>query len=111
MSSPWGPTATTGSGSSRRCPTSPSMASRTPRSDAAAVVRHLSEAGAPALRAFIERQRWFAGKARGLRTARIEDWAALGEDPSLVLLLIRADETRYFVPVALGQAPPDSART
>ena len=87
------------------------MASRTPRSDAAAVVRHLSEAGAPALRAFIERQRWFAGKARGLRTARIEDWAALSQDPPLVLLIIRADETRYFVPVALGQAPADPART
>ncbi len=86
------------------------MASRTPRSDAAAVVRHLSEAGAPALRAFIERQRWFAGKARGLRTARMEDWSALREDPPLVLLLIRADETRYFVPVALGQAPADPAR-
>jgi len=87
------------------------MASRTPRSDAAAVVRHLSEAGAPALHAFIERQRWFAGKARGLRTARMEDWSALREDPPLVLLLIRADETRYFVPVALGQAPDDPART
>jgi maltose alpha-D-glucosyltransferase / alpha-amylase len=87
------------------------MASRTPRSDAAAVVRHLSEAGAPALRAFIERQRWFAGKARGLRTARVEDWSALREDPPLVLLLIRADETRYFVPVALGQAPADLARS
>ena len=67
------------------------MASSTLRSDAAAVVRHLSEAGAPAFRAFIERQRWFAGKARGLRTVRIEDWAALREDPPLVLLLIRAD--------------------
>jgi maltose alpha-D-glucosyltransferase/alpha-amylase len=87
------------------------MASRTPRSDAAAVVRHLSEAGAPALRAFIERQRWFAGKARGLRTARVEDWSVLREDPPLVLLLIRADETRYFVPVALSQAPADAART
>jgi maltose alpha-D-glucosyltransferase/alpha-amylase len=87
------------------------MASRTPRSEASAVVRHLSEAGAPALRAFIERQRWFAGKARGLRTARMEDWATLREDPPLVLLLIRADETRYFVPVALGEAPADPART
>ena len=35
----------------------------------------------------------------------------LREDPPLVLLLIRADETRYFVPVALGQAPADPART
>jgi maltose alpha-D-glucosyltransferase/alpha-amylase len=87
------------------------MASRTLRSDAVAVVRHLSEAGAPALRAFIERQRWFAAKARGLRTARIEDWSALSEDPLLLLLLIRADDTRYFVPVALGQAPADPARS
>jgi maltose alpha-D-glucosyltransferase/alpha-amylase len=87
------------------------MASRTPRSDAAAIVRHLSEAGAPALRAFIERQRWFAAKARGLAAARVEDWAALREDPPLVLLLIRADETRYFVPVAVGQAQADPART
>ncbi|MDO8477574.1 MAG: hypothetical protein Q7W02_15525 [Candidatus Rokubacteria bacterium] len=87
------------------------MASRTPRSDAAAVVRHLSEAAAPALRAFIERQRWFAAKARGLGTARMEDWSALRKDPPLALLLIRADETRYFVPVALGQAPADPART
>jgi hypothetical protein len=87
------------------------MASSTLRSDAAAVVRYLSEAGAPAFRTFIERQRWFAGKARGLRTVRIEDWAALREDPPLVLLIIRADETRYFVPVALGQAPADPART
>ena len=87
------------------------MASRTLHSDAVAVVRHLSEAGAAALRAFIERQRWFAGKARGLRTARIEDWSALSEDPLLVLLLIRADDTRYFVPVALGRAPADPARS
>ena len=110
-SSAWGRTATTGSGCSRPFPISSSMASSTPRSDAAAVVRHLSEAGAPALHAFIERQRWFAGKARGLRTVRVEDWSALGEDPPLVLLLVRADETRYFVPVALGPAPADSART
>ena len=41
----------------------------------------------------------------------MEDWATLREDPPLVLLLIRADETRYFVPVALGEAPADPART
>jgi maltose alpha-D-glucosyltransferase / alpha-amylase len=87
------------------------MVSRTPRCDAAAVVEHLARAGAPALRAFVERQRWFAAKARGLGIARVEDWAALRDDPPLVLLLIRADAARYYVPVALGQPPLDAART
>ncbi len=87
------------------------MASRTLRCDAAAVVEHLAGAGAPALRAFVERQRWFAAKARGLGIVRVEDWAALRDDPPLVLLLIRADEARYYVPVALGPPPPDAART
>ena len=87
------------------------MASRTLRCDAAAVVEHLAKAGAPALRAFVERQRWFAAKARGLGIVRVEDWAALRDDPPLVLLLIRADEVRYYVPVALGEPPSDAART
>jgi maltose alpha-D-glucosyltransferase / alpha-amylase len=87
------------------------MASRPPRCDAAAVVKHLARAGAPALRAFVERQRWFAAKARGLGIARVEDWATLRDDPLIVLLLIRADEVRYYVPVALGQPPPDATRT
>ncbi len=87
------------------------MVSRTPRCDPAAVVEHLARAGAPALRAFVERQRWFAAKACGLGIARVEDWAALRDDPPLVLLLIRADAARYYVPVALGQPPPDAART
>jgi maltose alpha-D-glucosyltransferase/alpha-amylase len=87
------------------------MVLRTPRCDAAAMVEHLARAGAPALRAFVERQRWFAAKARGLGIARVEDWAALRDDPPLVLLLIRADAARYYVPVALGQPPLDAART
>jgi maltose alpha-D-glucosyltransferase/alpha-amylase len=87
------------------------MASRTLRCDAAAVVEHLAKAGAPALRAFVERQRWFAAKARGLGIVRVEDWAALRDDPPLVLLLVRADEARYYVPVALGESPSDAART
>jgi maltose alpha-D-glucosyltransferase / alpha-amylase len=87
------------------------MASRTRRCDAAAVVEHLTNTGAAALRAFVERQRWFAAKARGLETARVEDWAALRDDPPIVLLLIRADEALYYVPVALGEMPPDAART
>ena len=72
------------------------MASKTLRCDAAAVVEHLAKAGAPALRAFVERQRWFAAKARGLGIVRVEDWAALRDDPPLVLLPVRADEARYL---------------
>ena len=87
------------------------MASSTPRCDAAAVAQHLAGPGAPALRAFVEQQRWFAAKARGLETARVEDWAALRDDPPLLLLLIRADEARYYVPVALGPPPTDATRT
>jgi len=87
------------------------MASSTRRCDAAAIVEHLAGPGAPALRAFVERQRWFAGKARGLACVRVEDWAALCEDPPLILLLIRADETRYFAPAALGAAWGDPQRT
>ena len=86
------------------------MASRTPHCDAAAVVEHLAGAGAPALRSFVERQRWFAAKAHGLQSVRVEDWAALRHDPPLVLLLVRADEVRYYVPVALGDPPADAAR-
>jgi maltose alpha-D-glucosyltransferase/alpha-amylase len=87
------------------------VALRTSSCDSVAIVQHLAGAGAPALRAFVERQRWFAAKARGLEIARVEDWAALREDPPIVLLLIRADEARYYVPVALGQPPADAART
>jgi hypothetical protein len=72
------------------------MASKTLRCDAAAVVEHLAKAGAPALRAFVERQRWFAAKARGLGIVRVEYWAALRDDPPLALLLVRADEARYY---------------
>ncbi|HET8576934.1 MAG TPA: putative maltokinase [Methylomirabilota bacterium] len=86
------------------------MASSTPRSDAAAVARHLDGPGAAALRAFLEQQRWFAAKSRRLETVRVEDWAALRAEPPLVLLLVRADEDRYYVPVALGHPPADAHR-
>jgi hypothetical protein len=42
------------------------------------------------------RPRWFAAKARGLGIVRVEDWAALRDDPPLALLLVRADEARYL---------------
>src|SRR5262245_44110792 len=87
------------------------MASRTRHCDTAAIVQHRSGAGAPALRAFVERQRWFAAKARGLGSVRVEDWATLYEDPPLVLLLIQADDTRYFVPVACASVPCEPQRT
>ena len=87
------------------------MASNTPRCDAAAIVAALTGSTAPALRAFVEQQRWFAAKARGLASVRVEDWAALRDDPPLVLLLLRADDARYYVPLALGQPPTDVTRT
>jgi maltose alpha-D-glucosyltransferase/alpha-amylase len=86
------------------------MASSTPRSEAGAVVTALHGPGASALRAFLERQRWFAAKSRRLESARVEDWAALRAEPPLVLLLVRADEDRYYVPVALGRPPADASR-
>jgi maltose alpha-D-glucosyltransferase / alpha-amylase len=56
---------------------------------------------------FLQRQRWFAGKARALRAVRFLDWgvARKGPDP-LFLTIIEADyqdggRERYFLPLAL----------
>ncbi|MBI2526435.1 MAG: phosphotransferase [Candidatus Rokubacteria bacterium] len=87
------------------------MASSSPRSSAAAVVQYLAGPGATGLRAFVERQRWFAAKARGLGVVRVEDWAALRAEPPLVLLLVRADDDRYYVPVTVGRSPAGGDRT
>ncbi|HET7874454.1 MAG TPA: hypothetical protein VFN71_02935 [Methylomirabilota bacterium] len=63
-----------------------------------------------ALKAFLERQRWFASKARGIGAVGVEDWATLRPDPPLLLVLVRADADRYYLPVALGP-PPAADRT
>ncbi len=77
------------------------------RPTAADIIAFLSGPGLESLRRFVGGQRWFAGKARGVRTISVEDWAALdAEGP--VLLLLDVDGERYYVPVAIAQdAAPD----
>src|SRR5262247_4526120 len=71
------------------------------------VVDFLCGPGRGALRSFLLRQRWFAGKARGLQTVAIEDWAILDADRPVLLLLLRLDGERYYVPVSV--CPADRA--
>mgnify|MGYP003693779249 FL=1 len=60
-----------------------------------------------ALGPFLERQRWFAGKSRGIRQARFTDWARLrhGATPSfLAIASVEYSDRRtesYFAPLAL----------
>ena len=61
-----------------------------------------------ALAPFLERQRWFAGKARGLARARFADWATLrgGAHPAF-LTIVEADyadggRDRYVLPLAMS---------
>jgi trehalose synthase-fused probable maltokinase len=75
------------------------------------VVRILSADGAAALTEFISRQRWFAGKARGIRHVSVEDWAALRTAPPLLLVLVNVDGERYYVPLSVAPSGAnDSAR-
>ena len=80
-------------------------------SSPAQVVDFLAGAGLGPLRTFIAQQRWFAAKSRGLRTVDIEDWAALDADRPILLLLVRLDGERYYLPLAVcpaaGTAPRD----
>jgi maltose alpha-D-glucosyltransferase/alpha-amylase len=55
---------------------------------------------------YLPKQRWFGGKARRIRTARIEDWMRL-PDSNAVMVLIevqyeRADPDIYFLPLGLA---------
>jgi maltose alpha-D-glucosyltransferase/alpha-amylase len=65
------------------------------------VLRHLGGAGAAPLARFLERQRWFAAKARGARSVRVQDGTAISQDPLILLLLLDADEDRYYVPLSV----------
>jgi maltose alpha-D-glucosyltransferase / alpha-amylase len=65
------------------------------------VVDVLGGAGRGPLRDFLVRQRWFAAKTRGLETVTIEDWAILDADRPVLLLLLRLDGERYYVPVSV----------
>src|SRR5262249_47915078 len=71
------------------------------------VVAVLGGAARGPLRDFLVRQRWFAAKARGLQTVAIEDWAILDADRPVLLLLLRLDGERYYVPVSV--CPADRA--
>jgi maltose alpha-D-glucosyltransferase / alpha-amylase len=59
------------------------------------------------LRTSLQRQRWFAGKARAIRSARITDWVILARSPDPAFLtLVDVDyedggSDRYFLPLAL----------
>ena len=77
------------------------MATNMSLSSPAQVVDFLAGAGQGALRAFIVQQRWFAAKSRALRTVDIEDWAALDADRPVLLLLVRLDGERYYLPGCL----------
>lgn len=84
------------------------MASKTPssgagRPTAADLVAAVTAAGEP-VAGFLTRQRWFAGKSRGVGSVRLRDWAVLDEERPLVLMLIDVDDERYFLPVAAGAA-------
>jgi maltose alpha-D-glucosyltransferase/alpha-amylase len=61
-----------------------------------------------ALTAFIQRQRWFGGKARSIRASRLIDWGLLrrGHQP-LFLTVVEVeyadgDRERYFAPLAIA---------
>ncbi len=79
-------------------------------SSPAQVVDFLAGAGLGPLRTFIVQQRWFAAKSRALRTVDIEDWAALDADRPVLLLLVRLDGERYYLPLAVCPAAGTAAR-
>jgi len=83
------------------------MASRISLSSPEEVVSFLSGPGRGSLGNFLVRQRWFAAKARGLGTVTIEDWATLDAEGPVLLLLLRLDGERYYVPVSV--CPRESA--
>jgi maltose alpha-D-glucosyltransferase / alpha-amylase len=57
---------------------------------------------------FLQRQRWFGGKARAIRTARFVDWGLLRRAPQPIFLTIVEVEfedggrDRYFVPLTIA---------
>ena len=79
-------------------------------SSPAQVVDFLAGAGLGPLTTFIVQQRWFAAKSRALRTVDIEDWAALDADRPVLLLLVRLDGERYYLPLAVCPAADAAAR-
>src|SRR5258705_3000788 len=80
------------------------MATNMSLSSPAQVVDFLAGAGLGPLRTFVAQQCWFAAKSRALRTIDIEDWAALDADHPVLLLLLRLDGERYYLPLAVCPA-------
>jgi maltose alpha-D-glucosyltransferase / alpha-amylase len=62
------------------------------------------------LLAFLNRQRWFGGKARGARSARFVDWGLLRRGPQPLFLTVvevefeQGDRHQYFLPLAICAA-------
>jgi trehalose synthase-fused probable maltokinase len=98
------------------------MASRTSLSERVpALLAFLGGAGAPALGAFLARQRWYAARGRRPTRVAVLDGAALDApsadwptEPLVVLLLVETDTDRYYVPLtaraggATGQGEVDT---
>ena len=55
---------------------------------------------------YLSKQRWFGGKTRRIRSARIADWIALTESTNVLSLVEvqyeKGDSDRYFLPLALS---------
>jgi maltose alpha-D-glucosyltransferase/alpha-amylase len=62
------------------------------------------------LQPFLQRQRWFGGKARRMRSARFVDWGLLRRGPQPLFLTIvdveyqEGARQQYFVPLAISAA-------
>ena len=83
------------------------MASRTsPSERVPALLAFLGGEGAPALGAFLARQRWYAARGRPPTRVAVLDGAALDApaadwppEPLVVLVLVETDTGRYYVPL------------
>jgi maltose alpha-D-glucosyltransferase/alpha-amylase len=64
-----------------------------------------------ALASFVERQRWFGGKARHLESVRFVDWSTLRHGPEPAYLAViettyrDGGRERYFLPLAMAGEP------
>ncbi len=77
------------------------MASKVAPSSPAQLVELLAGRGLRSFKEFLARQRWFAAKARAIESVAIEDWTALDAEAPIVLLLLKIDGERYYVPLSV----------
>src|SRR5262245_16256140 len=66
------------------------------------MLRCFAEDGLGTLKEFLERQRWFAAKARGVGAVRVHDWAILEPEGPMLLVLLDVDGERYYLPVGIA---------